>query len=125
MSYPSLMRAAKVQKRAAKAGFDWKNANGPLKKIAEETDELNRAIENDDKDNIFEEFGYLFFSIANLSRFLKIDGEQALNRATDKFIKRFEIVENLAKEKGIDMQSADPEELDMLWDEAKQSIQTE
>ncbi len=118
-AFPALMRAAKVQKRAAKVGFDWEDYKGALQKIEEETAELKKAIEKDDKKEISEEFGDLLFSAVNLSRFLKVDSEEVLNSATNKFIDRFEKVENLATERGIDMKTASLTELDKLWDEIK------
>ncbi len=116
MSFPALMRAQKVQKRAAKAGFDWPDISGALEKIEEEARELAWA----DEHHVVEELGDLLFSVVNVSRFLKIDSEQALQAATDKFIQRFSGVEALAKERGIDMPSATLPELDQLWDEVKQ-----
>ncbi len=118
-AFPALMRAAKVQKRAAKAGFDWDDYKGAFEKIEEETKELKNAIENGSNAEMFDEFGDLLFSAVNVSRFLKIDSEEALNHATNKFINRFEKVENLARERGIDMKTASLEELDKLWDEIK------
>ncbi len=118
-AFPALMRAAKVQKRAAKAGFDWEDYRGAAEKIEEETAELKKAIECGNEAEITEEFGDLLFSAVNLSRFLKINSEQALSLATDKFINRFELVENLAVKRGIDMKTATLEELDRLWDEIK------
>ena len=72
-----------------------------------------------DEHHVVEEFGDLLFSVVNVSRFLKIDSEQALQAATDKFIRRFAGVEELANERGMDMKSATLEELDALWDEVK------
>jgi tetrapyrrole methylase family protein/MazG family protein len=110
------MRAQKVQKRAAKAGFDWPDVSGALEKIEEETKEVILA----DADHVAEELGDLLFAVVNVSRFLKVDSEEALQAATDKFIHRFAGVEALAKERGMDMQTSSLEELDKLWDEVKQ-----
>lgn len=118
---PALMRAAKVQQKAAKVGFDWKDISGAKQKLCEEMSELDRAVENGDSDNAFEELGDLLFSAVNVSRFLKCDAEEALTSATDKFINRFEKVEKLAAERGVDMNAATLEELDALWDEVKGS----
>ena len=117
--FPALMRADKVQKKAAKVGFDWDNADGAFQKVAEELNELKIAVANDDKENIHEELGDLLFSVVNVSRFISVDSEEALTGATDKFIDRFSKVEKLAEEKGIDMKSTDLETLDKLWDLAK------
>lgn len=118
-AYPALMRAQKIQKRAKKAGFDWDDVDGAFKKLDEEMNELKAAVAEENDSHIFEEYGDLLFSAVNVSRFLKIDSEQALNGATNKFVSRFEKVENLANQKGIDMKSSTLETLDKLWDEAK------
>ncbi|MBE6762870.1 MAG: nucleoside triphosphate pyrophosphohydrolase [Ruminococcaceae bacterium] len=116
---PALMRAAKVQERAARVGFDWPTVDGALAALSSEADELREAIAQGDKAHIDEEFGDLLFSAVNVSRFLKTDAEMSLNAATDKFIRRFTRVEALAAQRGIDMQTASLEELDALWDIAK------
>lgn len=119
VAYPALMRAQKIQKRAKKAGFDWDDVDGAFKKLDEEMNELKVAVAEGNDSHIFEEYGDLLFSAVNVSRFLKIDSEQALNGATNKFVSRFEKVENLANQKGIDMKNSTLETLDKLWDEAK------
>ena len=116
---PALMRATKVQQKAAKAGFDWDDVGGALDKLSEEIAELKAAIASNDKANINEELGDVLFSAVNVSRFVKCDAEEALTAASDKFIARFIRVEQLARERGIDMESAPLEKLDELWDEAK------
>ena len=87
--------------------------------MLEEAKELSEAIESGDKEHISEELGDLLFSAVNVSRFVKCDAEEALTAASDKFIARFIRVEQLAHERGIDMESAPLEKLDELWDEAK------
>ncbi len=121
MAFPALLRAEKVQKRAKKAGFDWDNAEDASKKIDEELAEFKEAVRNGNQEQMFEEYGDLLFSMVNVSRFLKINSEQALHGAADKFIKRFEKVEKLAEQKEIDMKSSSLEVLDRLWEEAKRS----
>lgn len=116
---PALMRATKLQKKAADVGFDWSEVNGALDKLEEEIAELRQAISNSDKDNAYEELGDVLFSAVNVSRFIKSDAEEALTAASDKFLLRFTTVETLANERGIDMKAASLEELDELWDEAK------
>lgn len=116
-SLPSLWRAEKVQKKARKAGFDWDEISGPMAKLYEELDELKCAVE--ENSNIEEELGDLLFAAVNLARFVKVDCESALTAATDKFIRRFAQVEELAQEQGRAMESMPLEELDKLWDEAK------
>lgn len=116
---PALMRSAKVQKKAAKVGFDWPDVGGALEKVTEELGELKSAIDAHDGDGCREELGDLLFSVVNVSRFLHVDAEEALTRASEKFIGRFERVEHLAEKKHIDLQQAALAELDQLWDEAK------
>lgn len=116
---PSLMRAEKIQKKAAKVGFDWDNSDGAADKLYEEINELKIAMSGGVKSEVEEEFGDVLFTCVNLSRFLKIDAEEALTKASDKFVERFKIVEELATEKGINMKEASLEELDSLWDKAK------
>lgn len=119
---PALMRAQKVQEKASKAGFDWRDKDGAISKINEEINELLNAVEHNSQPEIEDEFGDLLFSCVNVSRFLNVDSEEALKKATDKFIKRFQIVEKLADEKGISMKVSSLEELDMLWDKAKEIL---
>ncbi len=116
---PALMRATKLQKKAADVGFDWSDVSGALDKLQEEIDELRQAVENNDSENMSEELGDVLFSAVNVSRFIKSDAEEALTAASDKFLARFTVVEKLAEERGIDMKSSSLEELDKLWDEAK------
>lgn len=116
---PALMRATKLQKKAADVGFDWDDVSGALDKLEEEIGELRQAIKNSDRENMTEELGDVLFSAVNVSRFIKTDAEEALTAASDKFLSRFTRVEKLAEERGIDMKSAGIDKLDMLWDEAK------
>ncbi|MBQ4627426.1 MAG: nucleoside triphosphate pyrophosphohydrolase [Clostridia bacterium] len=118
---PALMRAAKIQKKAADVGFDWNDVSGAFDKISEETAELKDAIGKADGVNIEEELGDLLFSVVNVSRFIKVDAEEALTAASDKFLARFVQVEKLAAERGIDMKASSLEELDLLWDEVKRN----
>ncbi|MFW2335272.1 nucleoside triphosphate pyrophosphohydrolase [Ilumatobacter sp.] len=118
---PSLAYAHKVQKKAAKVGFDWPGVDGALPKIAEETAELVEAVDASDPMATADELGDLLFAVVNVSRHLGVDPESALRRASQKFRRRFEHVERLARERSIDVGSADLVTLDSLWDEAKSS----
>ena len=116
------MRSAKVQKRAAKAGFDWDCTEEAFKKLPEEVAELEQAIKNGNPDEIDEEFGDLLFAAVNVSRFLKIDAEYSLNKATNKFIKRFKAVEDVIVKSGRDMKDLSLEELDSVWNDVKHKV---
>ena len=116
---PALMRAAKVQHRAARAGFDYDDLAGAMKDLESEGRELREAVASGLPEEQAEELGDLLFAAVNVSRFLHTDAEEALTRATEKFIGRFSLVEQLAASRGIDMQEASMEELDRLWKEAK------
>lgn len=118
-SGPSLLYAQQLQKKAAKLGFDWPDIAGPLEKITEETAELREAMTSGDPDTIALELGDLLFSVVNVARHLSLDAESALRAAAGKFRTRFEQVETLAAERGLDMEKASLEQLDALWDEAK------
>jgi tetrapyrrole methylase family protein/MazG family protein len=116
-SLPSLWRAEKVQKKAAKVGFDWGDPEGILDKIEEELSELREAVK--DGTNIEEELGDLIFSAVNFSRFMKIDPETALTGATNKFIGRFTEMEKLADNSGKSLSDMTAEEMDELWRKVK------
>ena len=118
-SLPALWRAEKVQKKAKKAGFDWPDISGALDKLSEELSELKQAVAQGT--NVEEELGALLFSAVNVSRFLKADPEDALNGATDKFIGRFRKVEAQAAAQGRSMEGMTLEELDKLWECAKET----
>lgn len=117
--FPALMRAAKIQKKASKAGFDWDDIKGTLEKVKEETAEVEEAIRKGDTEEIKEEIGDLLFAVVNVSRFSDVDPEEALTGSTDKFLDRFSLVEKMAAEQGIDIKTADVETFDMLWEKAK------
>jgi len=116
---PGLTRAVKLQKRAGRVGFDWPDARSVLDKIAEETEELNEAMESGDKAHIEEEFGDLLFVLANLSRHLDIDPESALRRANEKFIRRFRHIEKTFLDRGESLKDASLDAMEAVWDEAK------
>ncbi len=119
---PALIRAEKVQKKAANIGFDWKDVEGPMEKLIEEIKEVKEVYKTDNKERILEEIGDLIFSVVNIARFLDIDPENALNYTIDKFIKRFEFIEISAQEKNQDLEEMSIEEMNELWNKAKSSI---
>ncbi len=114
---PSLMRAEKVQKKAAKVGFDWSELPPVLAKVREEIAEVEGAL--GDADKVEEEVGDLLFAVVNLARKLKVDGEVALQRATDKFAARFRQVESIARERGLVLETMTLAEMDAIWDAVK------
>jgi tetrapyrrole methylase family protein/MazG family protein len=120
--FPALMRAQKIQQKAAKAGFDWDDLSGAVDKLYEEINELKIALDQGNQPDIEDEFGDVLFSCVNISRFIGVDSEEALTSSTDKFLSRYLIVEKLAEEQGINMKEASIKTLDMLWDEAKKII---
>ncbi len=116
---PALMRADKVQTKAKKVGFDWPDISGALDKLEEETVELKQAIDSGNAAEISMELGDLLFSAVNVSRFVGCDAEEALTASTDKFIARFQKLEALAAERGLDLETASLAQMDALWDEIK------
>lgn len=117
LNLPALSRAAKLQKRAATVGFDWDDVYGPIAKVREELLEVEAELDSGDQAALKEELGDLLFAVVNIARYQKIDPEQALRRANQKFEQRFNYIEQHATaplaQTGID-------EMNRLWDEAKQ-----
>lgn len=114
---PALMKAEKVQQKAHRVGFDWEDMEGPKDKIREELAEIDAALAGDG--DVEEEVGDLLFSAVNLARFAKVDPEQALNRAVQKFVTRFRAMEQkiMLDKKAFDNYTV--EELDILWEKSK------
>jgi tetrapyrrole methylase family protein/MazG family protein len=121
-SLPALMRAQKVGKRAMRAGMDFRCAEDAIACIGNEKAELDAAVINGDKANIEEEIGDLLFSCVNAARHLGVDAELALKSATEKFIKRFSVTEELVAAENADMKKLPIEELDIYGDKAKSII---
>jgi len=118
---PPLLMAYRLQERAAGVGFDWPDAKGPLQKVKEELAELEGETGSGKRERLEDEVGDLLFAIVNLARKLAIDPRAALERANDKFQRRFEAVERLAEARGLELGRASLEELDRMWDEVKAS----
>jgi len=118
-SLPPLLMAYRLQERAAGVGFDWRDAQGPVAKVKEELDEVERATGNVERATIEEEVGDLLFAVVNLARKLDVDPRAALEQANDKFRRRFEAMERLAEQRGVEIGRASLDELDKLWDEVK------
>ncbi len=116
---PALLRAVKLQKRAARVGFDWPSTDQVLDKIVEEAGEVVEARDTLSQTELGEEIGDLLFVMANLARHLKVDPEEALRAANHKFTRRFERIEALLAERGKEPAQSDLTEMDALWDQAK------
>ena len=120
---PGLLKAQRTQEKAARVGFDWKDADGPREKIREEAAELDEAVaasaDTSLDPHVKEELGDLLFAVANLARHLKVDAESALEGTTAKFARRFRAVEAAAKAEGRDLKAMTLAEMDALWDAAK------
>jgi tetrapyrrole methylase family protein/MazG family protein len=112
---PALARAQKVQTKAARVGFDWDEANGALAKVREEFREMEFAPEN----RLQEELGDLLFAVVNFARKKELDAEQLLNRATAKFAVRFQAMERLSQDRGLEFGSLTLPQKDLLWEETK------
>ncbi|MEW6054625.1 MAG: nucleoside triphosphate pyrophosphohydrolase [Nitrospirota bacterium] len=115
----SLLRAHRLQKRAAQAGFDWEKVEDVLKKVDEEMNELKAALRSGKREEMEDELGDIFFMLVNLSRFMKINPEDAHRKTISKFIRRFRYIEMKAAEQGMELADMTLEEMDRLWDEAK------
>ena len=122
-SFPALLRSRKVQKKAADVGFDWSSAKDAFYKIAEETEELRQAMEQGT--NVEEEMGDLLFAVVNVARLMKMEPEFLLMQATDKFISRFELMEQLSLMQGHALKDLPFSEQDKLWEKAKKARITE
>jgi ATP diphosphatase len=119
VAFPSLVRAQKLQKRAASVGFDWSDISVVKAKIDEEFAELAQAMANKDEANISEEAGDVLFSMVNMIRHLGLDAETVLRQASTKFESRFIIVEQLAHDMGRELSDMTSPEMEVLWVEAK------
>ncbi|NLY70790.1 MAG: nucleoside triphosphate pyrophosphohydrolase [Clostridiales bacterium] len=118
-SLPALRKSYKVQEKAAQVGFDWDDVDSAFEKITEETKELIEAYKTRSQATIFEELGDLLFAVVNVARFLQVDPEDALNFASQKFIRRFSYIENSAKEEGRRLEDLTLTEMDKLWEDSK------
>jgi tetrapyrrole methylase family protein/MazG family protein len=117
---PSLSRAYHLTRRASRVGFDWPNIEGVLNKLDEEILEFREAIGLEDKRKIQEEIGDMLFVIANISRFLGIDPEEALKKTLKKFVSRFHYIEISLKKAGKPFRNSNLMEMDRLWEESKE-----
>jgi len=119
---PALKRAQKLQKRAARVGFDWPSVQPVLDKIQEEIDELQQVVDNADPQAQFEEMGDLIFSCVNLSRHLQVDAEESLRACNKKFEQRFKYIEDQLRRSYRDIGDCDIDTLEQLWQQAKEVL---
>ena len=119
---PALMRAEKVQGRARRVGFDWPEVAGAWRALESEIAEWREAVDGGDAAAIEDELGDVLFSVVNVSRFVDAEPEKALTHATDKFIRRFTEMEKIAEEEGVVLGELTLEQMDALWDRAKQRL---
>ncbi|MDO5106364.1 nucleoside triphosphate pyrophosphohydrolase [Capnocytophaga sp.] len=118
-SLPALVKASRIQDKAAGVGFDWDAINDVFEKIKEEINELNHEIEHKNTENIEKEFGDVLFSLINYARFLKINPEDALEKTNKKFIRRFQYLEQKTAEQGRSLKDMSLPEMEKFWQEAK------
>ncbi|AXT58565.1 nucleoside triphosphate pyrophosphohydrolase [Aquimarina sp. AD1] len=118
-SLPALVKASRIQDKVAGVGFDWEEPQQVFEKLEEELRELQDEIRKQDTDKIESEFGDVLFSMINYARFLNVNPEDALERTNKKFIKRFQYLEQKAKEKSKSLQDMTLAEMDVFWEEAK------
>jgi len=121
VSLPALVKAMRLQEKAKQVGFEWDNTQQVYKKVQEELEELDEAVQANNQDEMEAEFGDLLFALVNYSRFLKIDAENALERTNKKFIRRFRQMEDMAREQGRQLAEMTLTEMDGLWDEVKKT----
>jgi XTP/dITP diphosphohydrolase len=119
-SLPALIKAYRMQDKAAQVKFEWEHIEDVWKKVEEEMEELHEAKSGANKAKVEEEFGDLLFALVNYARFLKVDPEAALERTNLKFIRRFKYIEEQAEKTQKDLKAMSLEEMDAIWNEAKQ-----
>tara|TARA_B100001142_G_scaffold230131_1_gene228269 strand:- start:3077 stop:3823 length:747 start_codon:yes stop_codon:yes gene_type:complete len=118
-SLPAIVKSFRIQEKVRGIGFDWDNKKQVWDKVLEELEELKVEVEKGDKNRIESEFGDVLFAITNYSRFIDVNPEDALERTNKRFIKRFQIMENEIKIKGLDLSEMSLSEMDVYWEQAK------
>lgn len=122
-SLPAMIKASRIQDKAASAGFDWEEPGQVLDKVKEELAELEQELENPGNEKIEAEFGDVLFSMINFSRFIQVDPESALERTNKKFIKRFRYLEEEAKKNGESLKDLTLEQMDVYWNQSKKHFE--
>ena len=121
-SLPALVKAFRIQEKAAGVGFEWDNAKDVLDKVKEEITEFNQEVEDQNHDKMEDEFGDVIFSLINYARHLKINPESALERTNKKFIKRFKYIEESAKNEGKVINELTLDQMEVFWNKAKNIV---
>ena len=119
-SLPALIKASRIQDKAASAGFDWEEPGQVFDKVKEELSELREEIDSGKQEKIEAEFGDVLFSLINYSRFINVDPESALERTNKKFIQRFRYLETEAEKNGESLQDMTLEQMDVYWNKSKE-----
>lgn len=121
-SLPALPKSLRIQQKAKKVGFDWDTLEQVWEKVEEEMGELQEAVASGDQNHIEEEYGDVLFALSNYARFIKVDPEGALERTNQKFIKRFQKLEEVVKSRNQDLTKMTLAEMDEVWNEVKKDI---
>ena len=116
---PAIVKAFRIQEKVRGVGFDWENKNQVWEKVLEEIEELKEAEQKGNQDKIESEFGDVLFALTNYSRFINVNPEDALEKTNRRFIQRFKIMEQLIKNKNLQMEKMSLVELDKFWERAK------
>jgi len=119
-SLPAIVKSFRIQEKVRGIGFDWDNKNQVWEKVVEEIEELKIEIKNGNQDRIESEFGDVLFALTNYARFVNVNPEDALERTNKRFIKRFQIMENMIRAKGLSLSDMGLSEIDVFWDKAKE-----
>jgi len=119
---PALLKAYRVQQKVSRVGFDWERIDDVVTKLDEEIGEFKEALQSQNREHVMEEIGDILFCIANISRFLSINPEEALRKNVDKFMRRFQFIEKEAARAGKDISEMTLAEMDALWEKAKTSV---
>ena len=119
-SLPAIVKSFRIQEKVRGIGFDWDNKNQVWDKVVEEIEELKIEIKNGNQDRIESEFGDVLFALTNYARFVNVNPEDALERTNKRFIKRFQIMENMISAEGLSLSDMSLSEMDVFWDKAKE-----
>ena len=119
-SLPAIVKSFRIQEKVRGIGFDWDNKNQVWEKVVEEIAELKIEIKNGNQDRIESEFGDVLFALTNYARFVNVNPEDALERTNKRFIKRFQIMENMISDEGLTLSDMSLSEMDVFWDKAKE-----